>query len=1715
MRRKSALRCFLSAILLLASTVTHALDAVDGVYQIGSLEDYKAFATMVNDGNNAINAVLTSDIDLGEDATMIGTTADKPYMGVFDGQGHKISIAWKNAVYDCGIFQYMAGTVRNLYVTGTLQSVNQHPGTVVGRAHSTGGTVIENIYCDVEMNITKGYDTGGGGIMAFGDGAYKMKNVVFAGKMIGDNITEHCGGFVGWSNGSGDISNCLFVGEVTGVVFNSLNSFNYVSRGSGASWRNVYYIPVGTSFIPANLTEVSADDVASGALAFALNNNEQGGTNFYQTIGTDVAPVPFSNGHSPVYCIADSWLCDGSPLGNKEYTNAPQVKDQPSHEMEEGFCNICGSWDETYMQPAADGWYEIENGYQLAWWASLTKVDPYSNMRLTADIEMDATANSHYVAPGTKLVPFCGHIDGQHHCISGLEIIDDINPVGLVSVMNSLSEKPQNEEEARAGEPAYIKNLRLDETCTFTGKTHVAGFIGQVREWAGNVLLENVGMEGTVNGLEDGFNCGGLVGCVPGQTTACSITLRNSYVTGGVHGLLEDGLLAGWLGYNSLVENCYAIGECDSPRGDDTYLTAPAGYVTLNNVFSMYGTQGKPVSQEEVSTGALCFNLINNDYTNLAWYQNIGEDDYPVNDPTHAIVIKAGQEYISFTSDAEVQDIANSIQNAEYEYLDEVMAEQRLIDECRTLAQALSATSTIAEFLPAYTAMLHMRDTVVISSNVYAAYVAKCQEISTYLDEHNDFFGADRDALEDYLMSTAEPNDNWPLGGYIHITDTHLAADSLIYKEMDRVEEMLNKAIAGGYQPGMDVTSLLTNPDLSDGTNGWEGTKISTWAQQVQEKTWYVGESYSADSVNFSQTLTGIRPGYYMLTMNATSKAGGNRYSYDHHALLYANNNTSVISVVREDYQPKGTAIDGVNCAITGTYVDHIIYDDGFSTTKTEDNDTLGFIPPGLATMAYAMNGERYQVGVLTKVGEDGTLTIGLRRNASEKIGFQLLFGNSKLVYCGTEEDAPTATAVETILNEQLERANTILTLYDPLDQNQAPARNFPQALKEQLQANVAAAKEANSTTAKIEALTQLSTTLEQIIEGKEAYYAMHTKAAMIEDVSTLISASLDGSEMNEIYDALELVYTAYDEGTFSTEEARKAEALNVETILNMIPVQDENGVYQINNPRQMVAFTNIANEDNTASAVVNADLDMTGMGWAPIGLSNLPYRGTFDGKGHRFSNFQIIASENYGGMFGYVGDGAVIRNFVLDNTCSIEGASYVGIIGGNNTAGTIVVESLGMEGTVNGTGANVSGLYGVNMGNSANIYVTNCYVTGTVTGARESAAFSGWGGGSKGTFTNCWTISEVNGFYFANGTDYIIRNTTTVMKHVFSVFGAQGTIITPEELASGAICYILNEGNTTDPKWFQTLGTDPYPVLDPTHGVVGMKADSTYTNQASDWLTAPELMLDIAFNEDGTAYDASPMKMQVETIGAPTAYYNEEMKRNVASFDNEWGAGPANYYKVDFEQNMLFRSGLENSHSLEMVLKADYVDDIIPTKVAKPFSAMQTGGTGFETAIVDEVPVFRFNANASPVYVSSWARCDANSAIENGVFYHVIGVWDKEASEASIYINGERIATVDLPGYVVFPTVGSNWFGIGGDPSGATKASNAWRGDIAVARVYSTALSPERIVELFQESGTGVTSAEAETDVKSTGIYTINGIRVEKTTKGLYIINGKKVMVK
>ena len=57
-------------------------------------------------------------------------------------------------------------------------------------------------------------------------------------------------------------------------------------------------------------------------------------------------------------------------------------------------------------------------------------------------------------------------------------------------------------------------------------------------------------------------------------------------------------------------------------------------------------------------------------------------------------------------------------------------------------------------------------------------------------------------------------------------------------------------------------------------------------------------------------------------------------------------------------------------------------------------------------------------------------------------------------------------------------------------------------------------------------------------------------------------------------------------------------------------------------------------------------DVELTGT-WAPVGTSSEPFKGTFDGDGHKITGLKIT-SGSYIGLFGYVGEGAEIKNVNL-----------------------------------------------------------------------------------------------------------------------------------------------------------------------------------------------------------------------------------------------------------------------------------------------------------------------------------------------------------------------------------------------------------------------------------------------------------------------------------
>ncbi|WP_411877754.1 beta strand repeat-containing protein [Polaromonas sp. YR568] len=159
---------------------------------------------------------------------------------------------------------------------------------------------------------------------------------------------------------------------------------------------------------------------------------------------------------------------------------------------------------------------------------------------------------------------------------------------------------------------------------------------------------------------------------------------------------------------------------------------------------------------------------------------------------------------------------------------------------------------------------------------------------------------------------------------------------------------------------------------------------------------------------------------------------------------------------------------------------------------------------------------------------------------------------------------------------------------------------------------------------------------------------------------------------------------------------------------------------------------------------VLGADIDATitsgwntSAGFAPIGGSSTMFSGSLDGLGHTVSNLTIKrSSAGYVGLFGYTGNGSVIRNVGLVGG-SVTGGSYVGGLVGYNTGS---ISNAYATGSVTG-GLDVGGLVGINLNGS----ISNAYASGSVTGGDE---VGGLVGSHTGTINNVYASGSVTGSY-------------------------------------------------------------------------------------------------------------------------------------------------------------------------------------------------------------------------------------------------------------------------------------------------------------------------------------------------------------------------------
>lgn len=189
-------------------------------YQITSEEQLLGLASLVNQEQvsrwkptrtetfEGVTFKLTKDIKLTGEWTPIGTSQSICFEGSFDGDGHTVSNMKITSNADCiGFFGYLKGEVKNLNVTGSIESTGGECGGIAGSLDASAKVT----GCNATIDIKAGKKTGG--IVGNNNGG-TIESCVSRGSVSG---TFKVGGVVG-ENWGGTVKKCGNEGTVSSSV---------------------------------------------------------------------------------------------------------------------------------------------------------------------------------------------------------------------------------------------------------------------------------------------------------------------------------------------------------------------------------------------------------------------------------------------------------------------------------------------------------------------------------------------------------------------------------------------------------------------------------------------------------------------------------------------------------------------------------------------------------------------------------------------------------------------------------------------------------------------------------------------------------------------------------------------------------------------------------------------------------------------------------------------------------------------------------------------------------------------------------------------------------------------------------------------------------------------------------------------------------------------------------------------------------------------------------------------------------------------------------------------------------------------------------------------------------------------------------------------------------------------------------------------------------
>ena len=616
-------------------------------YEIASKEDWKAFCDLVEDGQTAIDAKMTADVDLGSDIAKVGT-ANKPYAGTFDGQNHTLTVNWDaGSAKDVAPFGRVNGaTIKNLRTEGSIRSSGYFLSGLINDVYG-GKNSVSN--CVSEVNITSSYNEGSSDVAGMAAYIYSGSVVTFDDcivkgtlKATTDKGKKAVSGFVHGQHGTCTLNNCLYIGENNATGGNTF--------AANATINNCYYL---NACGKAQGEPVTKEQLKSGYVAHKLQGTREE-TVWGQVLGTDNEPQ-LSATAKHVYKVAFTY--NGKEVASRYANRGGNVGTLPTPQE---ILGVAYNTANTYKLVFADGFYAeypiyadrtvavdviVNNMCEIATKEDWKKFGDFVrsgegnlNAKLTADLNLGTDIQK----IGSESTDYRGTFDGQGHTITIdwngnggdyfalFPFVTDATIKNLRVTGKMTTDVPMGVFSYLAGGNTTFSGCVSDVKITNGDKNDTYCAAGMVRAAysEGKITFKDCIVAGDLNGTTDNSkqNMGGFV-C--GQADDATCTFDNCLYTG------TNNAKGGYaFAPNPTLNNCYYLNPCGTAQGDKiTEAQLKNGYVAhklqgdrTDNVWGQtLGTDLEPLPTTDATKRVYEVKFTYDTYEKTSRYANNGQ----------------------------------------------------------------------------------------------------------------------------------------------------------------------------------------------------------------------------------------------------------------------------------------------------------------------------------------------------------------------------------------------------------------------------------------------------------------------------------------------------------------------------------------------------------------------------------------------------------------------------------------------------------------------------------------------------------------------------------------------------------------------------------------------------------------------------------------------------------------------------------------------------------------------------------------------------------------------------------------------------------------------------------------------------------------------------------------------------------------------------------